>query len=240
MSLVETPEQSSSSATYPRSTVATTWRWLWPDVLIRVVPLTGIPLLWLVLWHRSPAELGLTLPPAPGTQLALGLGLGSLMALLAMLYRALIVGRGFRRPSPGDHLLQAFYYLFINAPAEELFFRGFLLHLIWQWTGWPAWGWLVSTLVYTLYHRLGGWNWRSIAGVGLAGMVFSTLYLLQPAPPSLLSVILVHGLTTCGFLSWGDEFLYIVVSSSQHPQADRPPSNTSKNQRRARRRGPRR
>jgi membrane protease YdiL (CAAX protease family) len=208
MSLVETPKQSFAPATYPRSTVATTWRWLWPDVLIRILPLSGIPLLWLIFSHQPPAELGLSLPAALGTQLALGLGLGSLMALLAMLYRSLIVGPRFQRPTPGDHLLQALYYLFITAPAEEVFFRGFLLHLVWQWTGWSGWGWLISTLVYTLYHRLGGWNWRSIAGVGLAGMAFSTLYLLQPTPPSLLSVVLVHGLTTCGFLSWGDEFLY--------------------------------
>nr|BBH95634.1 hypothetical protein KTA_38330 [Thermogemmatispora argillosa] len=208
MPLAETSKQQQISPSYPRSTVGTTWRWLWPDLLIRIVPLSGIPLLWLAFTHWPPAAFGLLLPPAPAVQLILGLSLGGAMALLAMLYRSLIVGPHFQRPTRSDHLLQAAYYLFINAPAEELFFRGFLLRLLWQWTGWVGWGWLISTLVYTLYHRLGGWNWRSVAGVGLAGMVFSTLYVLQPTPPSLLSVILVHGLTTCGFLSWGDEFLY--------------------------------
>ena len=91
---------------------------------------------------------------------------------------------------------------------EELFFRGFLLTAVTQWTGWIVWGWLVSVLTYTLYHRLGRWKWRSIGGVGLAGIVFSLLYLLQPDPHSLLTVAIVHGFTTSGFLSWGDELLY--------------------------------
>jgi membrane protease YdiL (CAAX protease family) len=203
VSLVESPQTPAP----PRSTVADTWRWLWPDVLMRIIPLTALPWLYIAVLHLSPAYLGLTLHGAP-QQLLIGLSLGSLMALLAALYRMYIVGPWFRRPTPGDHLLQAFYYLVINGPVEELFFRGFLLTAISQWTGWSGWGWLVSTAVYTLYHRLGKWNWRSIAGVGLAGIVFSTLYLLQTGPRSLLAVVIVHGLTTSGFLSWGDELLY--------------------------------
>ena len=77
-----------------------------------------------------------------------------------------------------------------------------------QWTGWIGWGWLVSTASYVLYHRLGKWSWRSVGGVGLAGLVFGLLYLEQPAPRSLLAVVIAHGFTTAGFLSWGDEVMY--------------------------------
>jgi hypothetical protein len=42
----------------------------------------------------------------------------------------------------------------------------------------------------------------------LAGLVFSLLYLAQPEPRSLLAVVIVHGLTTWGFLSLGDEVMY--------------------------------
>jgi membrane protease YdiL (CAAX protease family) len=190
-----------------RSTVADTWRWLWPDVLMRIIPLGVIPFLYIALFHLPSSFLGLTLRDWP-LQLALGGGIGLAMTAFAIFYRVTIVGPWFRWPTPSDHALQSFYYLLINGPVEELFFRGFLLAAVTQWTGWVGWGWLVSTAVYTLYHRLGKWNWRSVGGVGLAGLVFSFLYLLQPTPRSLLAVVIVHGLTTWGFLSLGDEFMY--------------------------------
>jgi len=34
------------------------------------------------------------------------------------------------------------------------------------------------------------------------------LYLEQPSPRSLLAVVIAHGFTTAGFLSWGDEVMY--------------------------------
>lgn len=196
-----------NSSQVARSTVATTWRWLWPDTLMRILPLTAIPFIYIALLHLPPSFLGLT-PGDWSLQLLLGLLIGAGMALFAMLYRMLVVGPWFRRPTLSDHFLQAFFYLCINGPAEEFFFRGFLLAAVAQWTGWIGWGWLVSTAVYTLYHRLGKWSWRSVAGVGLAGILFSTLYVVQPRPWSLLLVVIVHGFTTWGFLSLGDEIMY--------------------------------
>ena len=190
-----------------RSTVATTWRWLWPDVLMRILPLTAVPLLYIGILRLPLSFLGLTWHNWP-TQLLLGLLIGIGMAAFATIYRMVVVGPWFRRPTLGDHCLQAFFYLCINGPVEEFFFRGFLLAIVAQWTGWVGWGWLVSTGVYTLYHRLGKWNWRSVAGVGIAGILFSTLYVLQPQPWSLLTVVIVHGFTTWGFLSLGDEAMY--------------------------------
>ncbi|HEX6109758.1 MAG TPA: CPBP family intramembrane glutamic endopeptidase [Ktedonobacteraceae bacterium] len=195
------------SSQVAHSTVADTWRWLWPDVLMRIIPLGVIPFLYIAIFHLPFAFLGLTLHNWP-QQLVMGLVVGFLMTCFASIYRMFVVGPFFRRPTPGDHLLQGFYYLLINGPVEELFFRGFLLAVVTQWTGWVGWGWLVSTASYTLYHRLGKWNWRSVGGVGLAGLVFSFLYLAQPEPRSLLAVIIVHGFTTWGFLSLGDEIMY--------------------------------
>ena len=195
------------SSQVARSTVADTWRWLWPDVLMRIIPLAVIPFVYIAIFHLPLAFLGLTLHNWP-QQLVIGLVVGFLMTCFASMYRMYVVGPYFRRPTPGDHLLQGFYYLLINGPIEELFFRGFLLAVVTQWTGWIGWGWLVSTASYTLYHRLGKWNWRSVGGVGLAGLVFSFLYLAQQEPRSLLAVIIVHGFTTWGFLSLGDEIMY--------------------------------
>jgi len=195
------------SSQVARSTVADTWRWLWPDVLMRIIPLGVIPFLYIAIFHLPLAFLGLTLHNWP-QQLIIGLVLGIVMTCFATTYRMYIVGPWFRRPTPGDHVLQGIFYLFINGPVEELFFRGFLLAAVTQLTGWLGWGWLVSTAAYTLYHRLGKWNWRSVGGVGLAGLIFSFLYLAQPEPRSLLAVVIVHGFTTWGFLSLGDEIMY--------------------------------
>lgn len=189
------------------STVADTWRWMWPDILMRILPMAIVPLLYIAFFHLPVAFLGLTFHDVP-QQIALGLIVGICMAAFSTLYRMYIVGPWFRRPTCNDHLFQSFFYLFINAPVEEFFFRGFMLEVVTYWTGWIGWGWLVSTVVYTLYHRLGKWNWRSVAGVGLAGLAFSLVYLLQPGPRSLLAVTIVHGFATSGFLSWGDEALY--------------------------------
>src|SRR5450755_1792002 len=198
---------SEKSSTIVRSTVASTWRWLWPDVLMRIIPIGLVPFLYIFVFHLPLAFLGLTWGNVP-LQLLLGLGIGIGMAVFAATYRILFVGPWFRWPTLNDHFVQGFYYLFINGPVEELFFRVFMLAVVTQWTGWIGWGWLVSSAAYTLYHRLGKWSWSSVGGVGLAGVVFSLVYLLPSGPPSLLAVTIVHGFTTSGFLSWGDEVLY--------------------------------
>lgn len=189
------------------STAATTWRWMWPDLLIRIIPMASVPLIYISILHLPLSFLGLTLSHVP-LHIVVGLVVGLLMSAFAAAYRMYIVGPWFRRPTRVDQLFQSFFYLFINAPVEELFFRGFLLAIIAQWTGSIFLGWLVSSAAYTLYHRLGKWNWRSVAGVGIAGLVFSLVYLFLPGPHSLVAVVIVHGLTTSGFLSWGDEVLY--------------------------------
>jgi len=190
-----------------RSTVADSWRWMWPDLLMRIIPCSIIPFLYIAIFHLPLAFLGLTLNDAR-EQLAIGLLVGIIMAAFATIYRMVVVGPWFRWPTLNDHLLQGAYYFFINGPVEELFFRGFMWAAVTQWTGWIGWGWLVSTATYVLYHRLGKWSWRSVGGVGLAGLVFGLLYLEQPAPRSLLAVVIAHGFTTAGFLSWGDEVMY--------------------------------
>ena len=190
-----------------RSTVVDTWRWMRPDLFTRIVPMAIAPFLYIGIFHLPLSFLGLVAGNIP-QQVGLGIVVGVVMSIFAMTYRMYIVGASFRYPTRKDQLLQSFFYLCINAPVEEIFFRGLILAAVTQWTGWLGWGWLVSTAMYTLYHRLGKWSWRSVGGVGLAGIVFSLVYLLQPGPPSLLAVIIVHGFTTSGFLSWGDEILY--------------------------------
>ncbi len=202
-----------------RSTVADTWRWMWPDVYMRIIPMALVPFFYIFILHLPLSFLGLTLHDVP-QQLAIGLLVGLLMAAFAAIYRMYVVGPWFRWPTLSDHFLQGFFYLFINGPVEELFFRGLILAAVAQWTGWIGWGWLVSTAAYTFYHKLGKWSWRSVGGVGLAALVFSTMYILQPSPRSLLAVIIVHGFTTSGFLSWG-ELMYRVWKHKRHVRSSK-------------------
>ena len=190
-----------------RSTVSDSWKWMWPDLLMRILPMGAVPFLYIFFLHLPLTFLGLTLHDVP-QQLVIGLVVGIAMAAFAVVYRMLLVGPWFRWPTLNDHLFQGVFYLLINGPVEELFFRGFMLAAFAQWTGQLWIGWLVSTAAYTLYHRLGKWSWRSVGGVGLASLVFSLVYLAQAEPRSLLAVIIIHGFTTSGFLSWGDEVMY--------------------------------
>ncbi len=195
------------SSQVARSTVAESWRWMWPDILMRILPMGAVPFIYVAVLRLPLSFLGLTLHDVP-QQVFIGLLIGVAMAAFAATYRMFIVGPWFRWPTLNDHLFQGLFYLFINGPVEELFFRGLVLAAVTQWTGWLGWGWLVSTVAYTLYHRLGKWSWRSVGGVGLASIVFSLVYLLQSSPRSLLAVVIIHGFTTSGFLSWGDEVLF--------------------------------
>jgi hypothetical protein len=69
-------------------------------------------------------------------------------------------------------------------------------------------GWAVATAGYGSYHRMGGWSWRSIAGVTAAGALFGWLYTGRRDNRSLLAAIIAHGCATAGFLSWGDAALH--------------------------------
>src|SRR5712692_1767120 len=84
-----------------RSTVIDTWRWLWPDMLMRILPLGAIPFLYIAIFRLPPAYLGLTLHDWPW-QLALGLVVGIVMAAFATTYRIWVVGPWFRWPTLGD------------------------------------------------------------------------------------------------------------------------------------------
>jgi hypothetical protein len=137
------------------------------------------------------------------------------LAAITAVFRAW-VAPGYRLPTRADQAVQTAFYLAVNAPAEELFWRGTVQRVTARLLARiprlrPAatpLGWAVATLGYGLYHRLGGWSWRSIAGVTFAGAIFGALYQSRPRDRALLGVTIAHGLTTAAFLSWGDVFLH--------------------------------
>ncbi|HEV2235861.1 MAG TPA: CPBP family intramembrane glutamic endopeptidase [Ktedonobacterales bacterium] len=198
----------------PRSTVPETWRWVWRDIAFRLAPFALATAFYARFWGGSAAGVGLTAAYLP-RDLLLGTLLGVPLAALAAWFRRL-VAPGYRLPTPADQALETAFYFVLNAPIEELFWRGTVQTLaiagVTALLGRGALaagiGFALATAVFGAYHRLGKWSWRSIAGVTFAGAVFGLSYLLQPAPRSILLPSVIHGFATAGFLSWGDVALH--------------------------------
>jgi CAAX protease family protein len=198
----------------PRSTVHDTWGWLWKDTLGRVAPMTGMALLYARLSGEGLAGVALTRAHWK-REVVVGVAVGAPLAGIAALFRGWVAPQ-YRLPTLPDQAMQTAFYLAINAPGEELFWRGMV-----QTAATGAFGavprlrplarlmgWAVATAGYGSYHRLGGWSWRSIAGVTAAGALFGWLYTGRPGNRSLVAPIIAHGFATAGFLSWGDVALH--------------------------------
>jgi hypothetical protein len=69
-----------------------------------------------------------------------------------------------------------------------------------------------------MYHRLGNWSWRAIAGVTVAGGLFGGVFLATGKRRSLLLPTVMHGFMTAGFLSWGDVFLHRLAASKRQAE----------------------
>jgi len=102
-----TPVSTVKSQYVARSTIDDTWRWLWPDVLIRILPLGLLPFLYIALFHLPLAYLGLTLGNVPW-QFIVGIGVGIVMAAFATLphvYRRSLVPLAHTQRSHAAKLL---------------------------------------------------------------------------------------------------------------------------------------
>lgn len=197
----------------PRSQLGDSWGWLWKDTLMRLVPFAVASGVYARVAGKGAAGVGIT-----GRHVlrdaALGAALGVPLSSLAVWFRGTVIP-GYRLPTVPDQIVQTAYYCALNAPVEELFWRGAVqTAAVDGLRALPATrrmarplGWAATTAVFGAYHRLGGWSWRSIAGVTAAGGLFGALYLARPHP-SLALVTLLHGFMTAGFLSWGDETLH--------------------------------
>jgi membrane protease YdiL (CAAX protease family) len=179
------------------------------DLLLRLVPLTLLPLVFIRLTGTPLRDLGLVMTH-PLRDLLVAIPLGLTAFAIAAAFAAYLSRRSGRVfvPTKPDLLLQSAYYLLLNAPVEEWFFRGFLQGTLARWWSAPVLAVLATTAVFGGYHFLDRWGWRPVAGATAAGLTLGLIYLLQPSPPSLLAPVLVHAAITCGFLSLGPYLLY--------------------------------
>jgi uncharacterized protein len=205
-------------AAVPRSTVAETWDWAWKDTAMRVLPFAAGAGVYAWLSRRGLEGIGIT-HEGWRREVLLGVAVGAPLAGLAAVFRER-VSPSFRLPTTADQLAQTLFYFAVNAPGEELFWRGTVqdmavrvlarLPRTRRWAG--LLGWAATTAVFGAYHRLGKWSWRSIAGVTFAGALFGALYqwpVGRHGKRSILAPTIAHGFATAGFLSWADFYMYL-------------------------------
>jgi len=187
-----------------RTTVADSWRWMRLDLLVRLVPLTIGPLVFSWLTATPLASMGLTLAHST-RDLVVAIPLAIAGFVIAAAFAEYLARRTRRWfvPDGRDLAVQSLYYLALNAPVEEWFFRGFLQGGLSRWWNGPAVAVVVTTAVFGGYHFLDRWGWRPVVGATAAGLALGLIYFWQPQPPSLLAPTLVHAAITCGFLSLG-------------------------------------
>lgn len=202
----------------PRNTVADTWRWAWKDTTMRVLPFGVAAGVYARLSGCGLEGIGLT-HKGWRSEVLTGIAVGIPLAGLAAVFRGW-VAPGYRLPTNTDQLVQTLFYFAVNAPGEELFWRGAVQDVavrllkrtprVGRFAGLV--GWALTTAVFGAYHRLGKWSWRSIAGVTFAGAIFGALYQWprgRHAKRSILAATIAHGFATAGFLSWADVYLYL-------------------------------
>jgi membrane protease YdiL (CAAX protease family) len=196
--------------TFRRSYPHDTWKWIWPDLFIRLIPF------WIVAGIVSyilggSASVGLVAPPQgwiPAILIGILVGLPMLAAAIFWRWKT---ASHYRLPTRSDQALQTFFYLILNAPTEEVFWRGviqmltikgfLLLGMGVEWSSLLGIG--IVSIIFGAYHRLGGYKWKFNIAAMAAGAVFGSLYVFLPGP-SIVTASIVHGLTTAGYLSWGD------------------------------------
>ena len=192
-----------------RTTVASSWSWMRLDLLLRLLPLAFVPFAFSWLSGTPLSSLGLVIThPRHDLLVAIPAGLaGFAIAAAFNAYLARRSGRWFV-PTKPDLFVQSAYYLVLNAPIEEWFFRGFLQGSLARWWNAPLLAVVAATAIFGAYHFLDRWGWRPVAGATAAGLALGLIYLWQPSPASLLAPVLVHAAITCGFLSLGPYVVY--------------------------------
>jgi membrane protease YdiL (CAAX protease family) len=192
-----------------RTTVRDSWRWMRLDAGVRLVPLTLAPVAVALVIHVPLSTFGLSLTHV-GRDLLVAIPFAVLGFVIAAAFAEYLARRNRRWyvADSGDLLLQTSYYVLLNAPVEELFFRGFLQGGLTAWLKLPALALILATALFGGYHFLDRWGWRPVAGATAAGLALGLIYLWQPAPASLLAPVIVHAAITCGFLGLGPYVIF--------------------------------
>ena len=187
----------------PLHTAHDSLRWIGKDVLVRLLPFAIVAFIWAYALAGGAETLKLSWR-LTGMDVALILGTGIPAFAACTLFRARywpIHSLASRRA----HLVEDGYFLFFNAPAEELFFRGMLQS--WAMSiGFvpPAVGFVCVALVFGFYHRLAGFPLPFLLLATAGGFLFGILFLLSG---TILTPIIVHFIADLALFNLGPTVL---------------------------------
>jgi len=188
------------------TSVADSWRWMRPDLLMRLAPFIAAYLaVWLLTSRASWLGLGVGRPSVQLTFAAIVTPLSFVAAVTVQLWLSRRRGALNVPAGPRDAAFQAGFYC-LNGPIEEAFFRGLVQGGLTVTLTAPV-GFVIATTAYVLYHRLGGWPWADTFATALIGVPLGLAFWLLPGPASLLGVAIPHIAATCGFLGPGPYLL---------------------------------
>ena len=157
------------------------WAWMRPDLLIRILPFTAIAAGVEILWR--PTWLGVS-SGRLGVQLTFAAAATPVLFVAATLVQLWLTRRRGAISVPADRAdawFQAGFYV-VNGPVEEAFFRGVIQGGLGAAFGAPV-GFLVATVVYVFYHRL-GWRYPSWALIA----VLATTLVVIPVSVAVLAL----------------------------------------------------
>ena len=187
----------------PQRTVRDSMRWIGWDVPLRLLPFAAVACVWAYALADGAETLKLTWR-VTGNDLALMVGVGIPVFAACTLFRSRYWP--IRDVASGRaHLVEDGYFLFFNAPAEELFFRGMLQSWAMSVGFWPPLvGFAGGALLFGFYHRLAGFTLPFLLLATGGGVLFGALFYVSN---TILTPIIVHFIADLALFNLGPALL---------------------------------
>ncbi|MCY4436153.1 MAG: CPBP family intramembrane metalloprotease [Chloroflexi bacterium] len=187
----------------PFRTARDSLRWIGWDVVRRLLPFAIVALVWAYALAGGAETLKLSWR-ITGLDVALILGTGIPAFAACTLFRARywpIHSLASRRA----HAIEDGYFLFFNAPAEELFFRGMLQSWAMSIGFLPAAvGFIGVAVIFGFIHRIAGFPLPFLLLATAGGVLFGLLFLVSG---TILTPIIVHFIADLALFNLGPTVL---------------------------------
>lgn len=176
--------------------VRSVFRWMRWDIPLRVMPMTIIPIGLVMLSFQSADDLGLVIVNHNSWWLITAVLIVPVFSTAFLFSLRYISGYGF---SKGALALELPFYLILNPIAEEVFFRGLLLHLLNDYFGIGVSVAIVS-VIFGFHHWIAGFSMKFLLLATIGGLVFGVVAMLSG---SILPAIILHSVADLGLFVFG-------------------------------------
>lgn len=193
-------------------------RWIGKDVLLRLLPFAIAAVFWAYVFADGAETLKISLDfTLLDAILILGTGIPAFVVCTLFHARYWPI---YSLASRRAHFIEDGYFLFFNAPAEELFFRGMLQTWLMS-LGFihPAVGFVAVAAVFGFYHRLARFTLPFLLLATAGGFLFGVLFLISG---TILTPIIVHFAANLALFNLGPALLVRIGKIPHRPVTARP------------------